>query len=173
MRVHRLCALPVWTNGWVEQSLWLYYYLYGWLCNAQQFYFKDERGASGDARLRPFAISHFGGDIHFPFVAHRHLLQGNHPSFDEFAKAYGKGCPATAGVELLSIDGATCVVRHHHAPWLRVLSVRISFGQYLVIYPLLERSYTLFLGFGSEPIFVGLQIFFFVHNACIWREITQ
>lgn len=41
---------------------------------------EDERGATGDAGLRIFAVAHLSRNVEFPLVTDVHLLKGDDPA---------------------------------------------------------------------------------------------
>ena len=91
--------------------------------NAQQFDFKNERGATGYAGLRKLAVAHLGGDVNLPFVSHTHRLHSDNPALDEVAQSDGQRRSAATAVELFAVDGAAGVVGRDNAARSRVLAV--------------------------------------------------
>ena len=124
-----------------------------------------------DAGLRELPVSHFGRDIHFPGVAHAHLLHGYNPAFYQVAEAYGQRCPATTAVELLSVDGPSRVVCGYDAAGRGMPAVVLPLRQHLIIYTSRKGLHTFFLRFRFSPGLVELRIFFFVHN--VFDKIKQ
>ena len=56
-------------------------------CDAQEFNFKNQSRATGDAWLGEFAVAHLCRDVNLPLVANMHLLDGDDPALNEVAKS--------------------------------------------------------------------------------------
>lgn len=132
------------------------YFNRSFLRNPQQLNLECLHGTCGNAGLRELAISHFSRDIHFPPVAHPHLLYGDKPSFCQVAEVYCQRCSSTTAVEILSVDGPSRVVCGNDAVGQGIPAVFPPIRQHLIIYTSWKCLHAFLLHFRFYPSFVEL-----------------
>ena len=100
---------------------------------SNQLNVEDERGATGDAWLRIFAIAHLGRNVKFPLVTDVHLLKSDDPAINQVAESHGNRCAANARIELFAVDGTACVVNGDDASLLGLRTFWVTRFQDFII----------------------------------------